>query len=171
VRWFTDRGCFAVMLVRRGYRQTGGAMAEMDTNCAEGPRNYARRARETARDIEAAVMYATSLRYARPIHSVVVGQSVGGLGAIASAATQPRRVSAIVNFAGGAGGHAGNLANNNCQPDQLAVAAGTFGASATTPMLWVYTGNDSYFSPPIALAMWQAFTHAGGKAELHQLGP
>ena len=40
------------------------------------------------------------------------------------------------------------------------------GKTATTPMLWIYTGNDSYFNPGLAAAMYQAFTRAGGKAEL-----
>jgi len=38
-------------------------------------------------------------------------------------------------------------------------------------MLWVYAANDSFFSPAIALAMYAAFTTAGGKATLIQPGP
>jgi hypothetical protein len=53
----------------------------------------------------------------------------------------------------------------------LADAAGHFGKTARTPMLWIYTENDSYFAPPIARAMYRSFTSAGGMANLEQLGP
>jgi hypothetical protein len=33
-------------------------------------------------------------------------------------------------------------------------------------MLWVYAANDTYFAPPIATALYQAFTAAGGTADL-----
>ena len=38
-------------------------------------------------------------------------------------------------------------------------------------MAWIYTANDSFFGPAIAEAMHAAFTAAGGKAMLIQLGP
>jgi hypothetical protein len=38
-------------------------------------------------------------------------------------------------------------------------------------MLWIYTANDSYFGPPLARAMWQAFSRRGGEADLEQPGP
>ena len=31
-------------------------------------------------------------------------------------------------------------------------------------MLWIYAKNDSFFNPHLALAMFKAFTDAGGKA-------
>jgi hypothetical protein len=53
----------------------------------------------------------------------------------------------------------------------LADAAGHFGKTARTPMLWIYTENDSYFAPSIAHAMYRSFTSAGGVASLEQPGP
>ena len=72
-------------------------------------------------------------------------------------------------MAGGRGGHLDNRPNNNCHAENLAGAAGTLGRTASTPMLWVYTDNDSYFAPHIACAMYDAYTAAGGKAEFHAL--
>ena len=37
-------------------------------------------------------------------------------------------------------------------------------------MLWIYAANDSFFAPPIAAALHDRFTAAGGQAELHQVG-
>jgi hypothetical protein len=73
-------------------------------------------------------------------------------------------------MAGGRGGHKDNVLNRNCHPERLAQAAAHYGATASTPMLWVYAANDSFFAPAIAEAMHAAFTTAGGQATLIQPG-
>jgi hypothetical protein len=84
---------------------------------------------------------------------------------------QHAKVAAFVVMAGGRGGHMNMQPHTNCHPERLAEGAGKFGATAATPMLWVYAANDSFFSPAIAEAMYQSFTAAGGKAEFIQPGP
>jgi dienelactone hydrolase len=101
---------------------------------------------------------------------VVVGHSAGGWAADAYDSEPHPKVVAMVSMAGGRGGHNDNTPNRNCRPDQLERAAGMYGVTATTPMLWIYAANDSFFSPQIASAMHAAFTGAGGKAELDQVG-
>jgi len=168
VRWFLTRGYLVVIGMRRGYGDTGGAWAE-GHGAACSAEGYANAGRESVRDIDAIVAYATSLPYARP--DVVVGQSVGGWASDAYDSLPHPKVVALVSMAGGHGGHQHNIANMNCRPDELARAAGMFGATATTPMLWVYTENDSFFAPEIARALYTEFTRAGGRAELIQPGP
>jgi dienelactone hydrolase len=168
-RWFLDRGFIVVSSLRRGYGATGGTPDDLMPPCARGLRDYARTGLSSAADIAATIDYAAALPFARPTGIVLVGQSAGGLGAIAYDSMPHPRVSAIVNFAGGHGGHQDNQPNQNCQPDRLALAAATLARSATTPMLWIYTANDSFFSPDIASAMYAAYAQAGGKAEFHQL--
>ncbi|MSP00289.1 MAG: hypothetical protein EXR07_04440 [Acetobacteraceae bacterium] len=63
------------------------------------------------------------------------------------------------------------MPHKNCRPDELARAGGVSGATASTPMLWVYAASDSDFDPGLAANMHAAFTRAGGKAELIQPGP
>jgi dienelactone hydrolase len=126
---------------------------------------------ETARDIDAVVAFATALPFVRDTDAIVVGQSAGGWGTIAYAAIPHPKVSAFVVMAGGRGGHEHDVANANCRPELLVAAAGRFGATARTPMLWIYAANDSYFAPELARAMWRAFTAAGGRADLEQPGP
>jgi dienelactone hydrolase len=165
VRWFLERG-FAVLLpVRRGYGESGGAMAEAYPACS-APRDYAAGALEAARDIRAAIDYGTGLPGVQADRVVVVGQSAGGLGTIALSSTNDARVAALVNMAGGDGGRLNQVANNVCQPDALVAAMARFGASARAPMLWVYTANDSYFGPDLAASMHRAYVAAGGRAEL-----
>lgn len=167
--WFIARGYAVVFALRRGYGATGGDWAESYGGCAQA--DYVHAGLETARDIAATVDYATTLPGIRPDGAVVVGQSAGGWGTIAYNSQPHPKVAAFVAMAGGRGGHEDNVPNQNCRPERLAEAAGHFGATASTPMLWVYAANDSYFAPPIASALQQAFTEAGGKAELERPGP
>lgn len=167
VRWFTDRG-FAVLLpLRRGYGANAGAWAEASGPC-EDP-DFARAGRETALDIEAAIAYARNLPGIRPAGVLVVGQSAGGWGALALASDRPTQVAAIVNMAGGRGGWARGRPGANCRPDRLVAAAADYGRSARLPTLWIYTGNDSFFPPPLPAEMHRAFTGSGGTAQLANL--
>ena len=115
--------------------------------------------------------YFTRLPEVKHADAIVVGQSAGGWGAIAYASAPHPKVAAFVVMAGGRGGHRDNRARNNCRPDLLADAAGDFGKTSRTPMLWIYTENDSFFELSIARAMYHSFTRAGGLAGFEQLGP
>ena len=75
----------------------------------------------------------------------------------------------MVNFAGGRGGRRGNIANNNCSPEKLVTAAGSFGRSARVPTLWIYTRNDSFFDPGLSRRMAEAYGKAGGVADYRLL--
>lgn len=168
-QWFLSRGYVVAFPLRRGYGATGGDWAESYGGCSHA--YYAHGGIETARDIDAAVTAVTALPFVRPDGVVVVGQSAGGWGTIAYDSLPHPKVAAFVVMAGGRGGHEDNVPNNNCRPERLVEAAGTFGATASTPMLWIYATNDSYFSPSLAVAMYRAFTEAGGKADFEQPGP
>lgn len=168
VRWFLDRRFVAVLPLRRGYGVTGGTMAEALPRCAPG-REYAVAALETARDIQAAINYATAMPGVRADDVVVVGQSAGGLGTIAYSSLNDPRVAALVNMAGGDGGRVDGRAHSVCEPSALVRATARFGGSGRTPMVWIYTANDSYFAPAVAAAMHRAYQSGGGRALLHAL--
>lgn len=171
--WFLHRGYLVVAPIRRGFGATGGRWGENEASTGPGCNGAApyRQALETARDIGAAVDYATALPGARPDGAIVVGQSTGGYGTIAYASLPHPKVVALVNFAGGRGGRVGNNIGNVCHSDRLVEAAGRFGATAgATPMLWLYATNDAFFSPDLGRAMLAAFTAAGGRAEFVETG-
>lgn len=168
-QWFLERGYVVGFALRRGYGETGGGWAEDFGGCDRA--DYFRAGLETARDIDAVVNFATRLPFVRPERAVVVGQSAGGWGTIAYDSVPHGKVAALVVMAGGRGGHRKNLPNNNCRPELLIESAGRYGATAATPMLWIYSANDSYFAPSLARGMWQAFARAGGKGDLEQPGP
>jgi dienelactone hydrolase len=100
-----------------------------------------------------------------------VGQSAGGWGTIAYGSLPHPRVSGFIVMAGGRGGHLHERPNQNCHPERLAEAAARYGATASTPMLWVYAVNDTFFNPRIAQALYKAFAAAGGHADFQQPGP
>ena len=168
-QWFLTRGFAVAFVLRRGYGETGGEWAEGIFGC--GHPDFVHAGLETAVDINAAVDFLTRLPEIKPSDAIVIGQSAGGWGAIAYASAPHPKVAAFVVMAGGRGGHRDYRARNNCRPDLLADAAGHFGKTARTPMLWIYTENDSYFEPSIARTMYRSFSSAGGIADFEQLGP
>jgi len=173
--WFLRRGYMVVMPIRRGYGATGGRDSAILAVGPHGMRGCndlqpAVIALESARDVAAAVDYATALPGARPDDAVVAGGSTGGYTAIAYNSQPHPKVSAVVNVSGGIGGRIGGNIGQVCHADRMVADAGKFGATASTPMLWLYATNDSYFSPDLGRAMHAAYTAAGGKAEFVEPG-
>jgi dienelactone hydrolase len=165
VQWFVKRHYAVVTVLRLGYGTTGGPWTETYGHC-HNPDFY-KAGMETARQIDAMVNYVTTLPNVEPDNVVVIGQSAGGWGTIAYSSMPHPKVAAIIDMAGGRGGHQpGN--NGDCDVDKLIEAAGQFGKTAKTEMLWIYTGNDSYFPPSIADPMLQAYLQAGGQARLYR---
>lgn len=167
--WFLARGYVVAMPMRRGYGETSGPWLEEYGRCSDP--DFHRGGLAAAQDMESAVRYLEKLPYVEPGRTVIVGQSAGGWGSLAYSSHNPQGVVAIINFAGGRGGWAGNRPNTNCLPERLASGAGRYGETARLPTLWIYTENDSFFAPEISRAMHARYTAAGGKAEFHLLPP
>jgi dienelactone hydrolase len=169
--WFVSRGYVVVLPLRRGYGETGGVWAESYGPC-QNP-DYAGAGLQTAADIKAAIDFMRRQPFVAPDHTVVVGHSAGGWGAIALSSLNPPGVSSIVNFAGGRGGHQHlpGGGTGNCTTDALVQAAARYGASARTLSLWIYAENDSFFGPRLARRMVDAYLGAGGQATYRPVGP
>jgi dienelactone hydrolase len=115
--------------------------------------------------------YMADQKMTLPNNAIVVGQSAGGWGAIALSSQNLPSVRAVITFAAGRGGRVGGKPNNNCAPDKLVAATGEFGRTARTPMLWLYSENDTFFGPDLSRRMHEAYMAAGGNAEYHMLPP
>lgn len=166
VRWFVQRHYAVAMVLRLGYGATGGPWTENYASCNDA--DYFKAGLETARQIGAIVDYAVTLPNVDPNDVIVVGQSAGGWGAIAYDSVPHEHVAAFVNMAGGRGGHYHDKPNSNCQSERLVDAAGKYGATSPTPMLWIYAGNDSYFGPALVDEMAKAYVGAGGKLSAYR---
>ena len=166
--WFVGRGYMVVVPQRRGYGDNG-RWAETYGAC--GNPDYAGAGKAGADDILAVTDYVRGLPMVRKDRVLLVGQSAGGFGVIAAAQRNPDGVFAVLNFAGGRGGHQGPNADQVCAPDRLVAASRGFGAGARPPSLWLYAKNDSFFEPALSQRMAEAYRAAGGKAEYLLLPP
>jgi dienelactone hydrolase len=174
--WFARRGYLVVSPIRPGF---GSAAVDLPGeglhsiyfgdigNCSDV--NFRDPGIAIASNVQWVIDYMIKSRVALPQGVIVVGQSGGGWGSIALSSKNPSAVRAIISFAGGRGGHVDGKPNNNCAPDKLVDAAGEFGKTAKTPMLWIYTQNDSYFGPSLSQRMFDAYKTAGGNVEYHLL--
>lgn len=165
---FAKRGFVAVVAMRRGYGTSQGQYAENDGTC-EATR-YLEASRAGARDLVATVAAAAARPGVDRTRILVVGDSVGGINALALAAMPPPGVLGVVNFAGGRGGDPAEP-GKVCQPDRLIEAVRSFGAAGKLPTLWIYAENDQLFSAALARQMYQSYVGPGGKATLAMLPP
>ena len=161
-RWFEARGYAVLFALRRGFGASTGPIAS--SGRCDDP-DYIAAGLADARDIAAIVSHGQSLPGIARDGTVVVGQSTGGWAVIAYDTLPHPPLAGIIVMAGGRGARAGA---EPCRADRLAEAAGAFGATSRTPMLWVYARSDLLFGPRVAAAMHTAFTRAGGRAELVQ---
>jgi dienelactone hydrolase len=158
--FFVSRGYVVVLPLRRGYGATGGHWAEEYGRC-NNP-DYFDAGLQTAADIRAAIDYMRGQSFVAPDHTIVVGQSAGGWGTLALSSLNPPGVPAMIDFAGGRGGHQPGV--GNCEPTALVKAAGKYGATARVPLLWINSANDTFFEPKLVNRMVEAYTKAGGQA-------
>jgi dienelactone hydrolase len=158
------RGYFTVVVMRRGYGTSEGSWDESSGRCDSA--DHERAARESARDLRAALRALASHPQVDASRIIVIGQSAGGIGTVALAADPPPGLKAVVNFAGGRGSRA---PNEVCRADRLIEAYAAFGKAARVPSLWIYTVNDHYFGPQLARRMFAAYREEGGVGEFRLL--
>src|SRR5262245_13635985 len=159
--WLLQRGYIVALPLRRGYGETGGRWLENFGSCSSP--DYYRAGLTTAEDIRTAADFLRDRSDVRRDRVLLIGVSAGGWGSLAAASQNPPGVSAVINFAGGRGGHQPKV--GNCAPQSLVTAAGRYGSTARIPTLWLYAANDSFFAPDLARKMFNAFVRAGGRAE------
>lgn len=160
-RWFTERGFAVLVPMRRGYGDSDGPWTETEGACDEA--DFLHAGAETARDIAAAVRFASSRPDVDARRVLLVGVSAGGFGALALASRGDDGLAGVVSFAGGRGSAA---SGRPCSPQRLVSTLGQYGATTRAPTLWVYAENDSYFAPWLARDMRDAFVRRGGRADL-----
>jgi dienelactone hydrolase len=165
--WFVDHGYLVALPQRPGHGETGGPYLEDIGSCRDP--DYERAGLGAAASIEAAVQYLTRQPFVQKTGVVLVGHSAGAWGALAEASQDAGPLRAVINFAGGLGGHSYGEPNRNCEPERLVQAAAAFGQITRIPTLWLYSANDTYFDAALSQQMADAYRGAGGMAEYHLL--
>jgi dienelactone hydrolase len=160
--WFARRGYVALVVVRRGYGNSGGEQDGAHGGCRTGG-SFAEAGEASAVDLRNAAAYAAKELPEVDASTVIsAGVSTGGFAQVALTADPPPGLKVAISFAGGRGGDgAGHL----CNEGDLESAFKSFGKHSHTPMLWIYADNDKWFPPPFAAKFEEAFEKAGGTDE------
>jgi dienelactone hydrolase len=156
---FARRGFAAVVVVRRGFGDSGGIYEEDAHSCAHP--DYIGATKQSAADLRAAVTYLATLPEIDSSRVLGVGVSTGGLAMVALTIDPPPGLVGAINFAGGRGSHAPDQV---CNPEALVEAFAYLGKRSRIPMLWIYARNDHFFGPSLAERFYQAFSAGGGQA-------
>jgi pimeloyl-ACP methyl ester carboxylesterase len=165
-RWFRDHGYAVVMALRRGYGGSAGDWSENPGACASP--DYARPGLQGAHDLQMILAYSLHQPWAKPDGAVIVGEDSGGW-AVLAFASQPQTVAArLIDMGGVVGARSSGQLGHVCRPDLMIETAANFGATAKTPMLWIYGANDKIVPHDVVAALHNAFVRAGGQAELVQ---
>jgi dienelactone hydrolase len=168
-QWFESQGYVVVVALRPGYGNSEGPVLEHPIGrCPD--RDFAGEAQITAAVESAIVDSARSLPGVDPQRVVVVGQSAGGLGAVALGDAPPSGVLAVISFAGGRGSDGdGSVCGGD---ERLISAAGALGSGNRVPQLWLYASNDQTFPPALGRAMMQAYqTNSAQRIQFVELPP
>jgi len=165
-REFARRGWTAVIVMRRGFGDSGGGYEEEGHSCSRFP-NFVGATKEAVKDLREAAAYLGTRPEVDPSRVIGVGVSTGGLAMVGLAADPPSGLMAAINFAGGRGS---NAPDHVCNPEALVDAFAEFGKRSKVPMLWIYAANDHYFGPQLAQACYRAFVDRGGKARFIAAG-
>ena len=166
-REFARRGWTAVIVMRRGYGDSGGGYAEDSRACGRTP-DYTGGTKEAVKDLRDAAAYLATRPEVDPSRMIGIGVSTGGLAMVGLAADPPPGLLLAINFAGGRGS---NAPDHVCNPDALVSTFAEFGKHAKVPMLWIYAANDHYFGPVLAQSFYRAFAESGGEARFVAAGP
>lgn len=159
-REFVKRGYAVVIPMRMGFAQSGGNYVDRECNMEHNGERQ-------ANSLYFAMLYVFKQPWADQSHMLIGGQSHGGLTAIAAGSHKIAGVKGVINFAGGL-----QKANVSCDwQASLVEAFKAFGSRSTVPSIWFYGQNDKLFGPELAASLYQAYTGAGGKAQLVAYGP
>jgi dienelactone hydrolase len=165
--WLIGQGYAVAVPQRPGHGRTGGTYYEDQGGCENAV--YGAAGFNTGAAIAAAYEYLAEQPFILKNGGIVIGHSAGGWGALALASQNGVRLKSVIAFAPGRGGRVDGVAGKNCAPDRLIRASRQIAAATRIPSLWFYAANDSYFPPPLARQLAEAYQTSGGRAEVHML--
>ena len=165
--WLAEQGFVVVVPTRIGYGVSGGPDLDASGDCLD--KNYLNALSGAVSQYRQVLVTMARQAYVDPGHSIIIGESFGGLVAIALASENGiTGLKGVVNMAGGDGGDYSHL-DQPCAPDRLANSLAALGKKNRLPTLWMYSLNDRFWGPLYPQQWFQAFTAAGGRGEFVQM--
>jgi|GEM_PF-478150 len=165
--YFAGLGFAVLTPTRVGYGSTGGPDLEYTGECRD--KHHAAGIAPAVEATRQLLRHAIGLTYVDTRRGLVVGESFGGIVAIASVAQRLPGVQAGVNISGGDGGDPVRRIDTPCRPDQMQQTFAVFGARTALPTLWMYSANDRLWGPRYPSQWYAAFRAAGGNGRFVQL--
>ena len=155
------RGWLAVVVIRRGYGRSDGALPK-DT-CKKP--HIKQDLDAAADDLQAVINVVKTRPDVDPSRMIAIGDSSGGGTVVALGARNPPGLVGVVSVSGGV--HLGCAGWD----DRLVETYRAYGATSRVPNLWLYMKNDSYFPPQVVGRMQAAFLDGSGDARLMEFDP
>jgi len=162
-RYFADRGFIVMIPLRVGYGATGGPDVEDTGPCAD--KDFEAGLTPAVEEIRRLVAFAHGLPMVARRGGLLVGDSFGGLVALAAISRGVPGISAAVNVAGGDGGDSRLQPDSPCQPDRLRETLAHYGATSHLPTLWMYSLNDRLWGAQHPKEWFRAYMAAGGRGQ------
>lgn len=169
-RYLVGKGFVVMLPTRVGYAQTYG---DFDPEASGDCRSLRVEpmALAASDQVLATFEFAKTLPFVDATRWLVMGQSVGGLAAVATVGRGPAGLVGAVNFSGGVGGDPVKNPGNPCGPQQVASVFGSSAKGAKVTMLWLYWQNDLYWGAGVPRRWHEAWAGGGGLAEFQSLPP
>lgn len=167
-RYLVRKGFVVMIPTRLGYHETYGQFDPEDAGNCNSLRPEAV-ATAASDQVLQTLDFARTLPYVNAQRWVVMGQSVGGLTAVATVSRNPPGLVAGINFAGGTGGDPDKRTGDPCSPRALESLWRSKAGTAKVPMQWFYWDNDKYWGTDHPKRWHRAWTDGGAQAELHAL--
>jgi len=166
-RYLAGQGFVVLIPLRIGYGISGGPDLESTGPCDD--KHFTSGVSPAVEEARQVLAYATALPYVDARRGIVMGESFGGLAAIAAAAAAWPGVVGAVSIAGGDGGDSLHRPDRPCGAERLSASFAAYGAANRVPTLWLYSANDRLWGSELPRAWYAAFMHAGGHGEFVEL--
>ncbi len=166
--WLARLGYFVVVPTRVGYGVTGGPDVEATGPCRD--KHFASGIAPVVAQTRQ-LLAALRKRYSQVDWSrgLVLGDSFGGIAALAVAAARLPGVLGVVNISGGDGGDSVRHPYRPCGAWRMASTIDAYGRKARVPSLWMYSRNDGFWGRVWPLRWFDAYVDAGGIARFMEL--
>jgi len=161
--WLAQHGFVVVVPTRIGYGVTGGPDIDYTGECDN--KDYLNGLNGGIQEHEQVLRHVSKQPYVDAAHNIIIGESFGGLLALALAVDSASiPIDGVINFAGGDGGDYSHL-DRPCAPDQLEKTFAALGKNNQIKTLWLYSLNDRFWGILYPKKWFSAFRDAGGNGE------
>ena len=157
--YFVSKGYVVVIPTRIGYGLTRGPDVEYTGTC--NAKNYLRGMTPIVSETKQTLEFLHQMPFIDTTRGIVVGESFGGVGAVAIASSDTKGILGAINISGGDGGSLDHL-DEPCSSDKLKEAFAHYGRSNHIQTLWLYSLNDRFWGEELPKQWFEAFTDAGG---------